>query len=233
MKQGFVIAIDGPAAAGKGTIVQLLSKHFKGVNIYAGGMYRSLAYECIRRKVSLTNEKKVVKTLDDINITFGDESEDGSTSILLDGGDVTQEIRIPEVALGAGVVASMNPVRMRMDIMQKSIVNKLILEGRIVIIDSQDAALVFPDARIKIFLTASQEKRAQRRLSQYIKSGLKKTEPEMLEEIKARDERDFSRSFSPLSQDPRKHGYFYLDTSSLDEYETLDVILDYIKQKNI
>lgn len=235
MKQGFVIAIDGPAAAGKGTIVQLLAKYFKGINIYTGGMYRALALACIRSGVSLSDESGVEDVLAKVHIDL-DEGEGLSTTaaIYLDGEDVTSAIRTPEVALGAGEVSPMQAVRNVMVARQHEIAERFVKEGKVVIIDGQDiATFVYPEAKIKIFLTANQSERASRRRKQYEKQGIHPTSEEMLAEIEERDAKDFNREVNPLSKDYEKDGYFYLDSSNVDEHTTLEIIIDYIKDKKI
>ncbi len=230
MNQGYVIAIDGPAAAGKGTIVQLLATHFQGINIYTGGMYRALALACIRSGVSLADVSGVEEVLKRVHIEL-DEGEGLSTTaaIYLDGEDVTSAIRTPEVGLGAGKVSPMQAVRDVMVARQHEIAERFVKEGKVVIIDGQDiATFVYPEAKIKIFLTASQSERASRRRKQYEKQGIHPTSEEMLAEIVERDTNDFNREVNPLSKDYEKDRYFYVDSSGIDEHKTIEIILEYI-----
>ena len=116
---------------------------------------------------------------------------------------------------------------------QRKIAESLIKKGRIVILDGQDTALTLPDAKLKLFLTASPEVRATRRQKQYEKQNMVKSFEGVLEEIKDRDARDWSRELRPLSKDPIKDGYFLVDSSELDEQETIDIIIEELKRKGL
>ena len=232
--KGFVIAIDGPAASGKGTITKMLTTSLKGVNIYTGGMYRALALKCLREKVSFEDKEGIIKLLENVNISLGVEDNLSEVAkIYLDGEDVTEEIKTPQVGIGAGKVVLISQVRAEMVKRQFKIAEKLVREGKVVIFDGQDTALIYPDAKLKIFLIASQKARAIRRQKQYEKTGLKKSEEEMFLEIKDRDERDWNRDLRPLSKDPVGDGYFLIDSTNLDENKTFRVIIDELKKKRV
>ena len=223
MKEGFAIAIDGPAAAGKGTIVQMLTDFFHGVNIYTGGMYRALGLKCLQNKVSFDDKEAVIALLHNTQIDLGDEEDLGVVaSVYLDGEDVTEAIKAPEAGIAEGKVVLIREVREEMLQRQRLLVDRLKEKGKIVILDGQDTALLYPEAKVKIFLTASQQARAKRRQRQYDKRGLEKSYEAVFEEIKERDARDWSRELHPLSADPEKDGYFLLDSTNLDEEETTD-----------
>lgn len=234
-KSMFVIAVDGPAASGKGTIVQLLTEHLHGVNIYTGGLYRALALQCLRKKVDFKDKEAVINVLETTTIDLGEEQKLGTVAtIFLNGEDVTLSIRTPEVALGAGLVAQIPEVRNKMVHRQRGIVDRLLKDGKIVIIDGQDAATyIYPEAEFKLFLTASQEERAKRRQKQYQKQSIQKSSDEMLYEIKTRDQRDWGREMNPLSLDPEKDGYFLIDSSNLNEQETKEVIIKELQKRNL
>ena len=126
-QKGFVIAIDGPAAAGKGTIVQLLTEHFKGVNIYTGGMYRALALKCIRSDIDLNDSEQIIHILNETKIDLGADGSMGAVAqIFLDGGNVTNEIRTPKAALGAGKVGQIKQVRQVMLFKQREIAQRFV-----------------------------------------------------------------------------------------------------------
>lgn len=235
MERGFVIAIDGPAASGKGTIVQLLTAELRGANLYTGGLYRALALACLREGVDGEDVPGVIEVLRKIKVSLGDEQSLGiQARVFLDGEDVTSTIRTPEVALGAGKVAQIPKVRESLVNLQQRMVRSLVAQGKTVILDGQDTGTyVYPEAEAKIFLTASQEERAKRRQHQYEKEGLKKSFAEMLEEIKMRDNRDFARAINPLSSDPVKDGYFLVDSTDLDEHQTKELIMEELKRKQL
>ena len=225
MSKSFSIAIDGPAAAGKGTIVQMLTSMLSGVNIYTGGMFRALGLKCIRNNVSLDDADNVIRILYESDINLGNEDALGTVAkIYLDGEDVTEKIKNPPVAISAGKVVLIEKVREEMVKRQREIADSLVQKGKIAILDGQDTALTLPDAKLKLFLTASPQVRAKRRQIQYEKQNMIKSFESVLEEIKDRDARDWSRKLRPLSKDPIGDGYFLVDSSDLNEQETLDII---------
>lgn len=228
MKNGIVIAIDGPAASGKGTIVALLTKHFKGINIYTGGMYRALVLFCNENGIPLQNTASVSNALSEIVID-AESTNEGGAKILLNEKDVTKEIRTPAAGIGAGIVSNIQEVRNAMVQKQREIAQKALSEGKIVIMDGQDIGTnVFPDANYKFFLTADVSERAKRRQKQYEKEGIKKNYEAVEEEIKERDQRDWSRNVNPLPKNPQSEGYIVIDSTHLNELETVDKILAHI-----
>lgn len=234
MTEGFVIAIDGPAAAGKGTIVQMLTEFLQGVNIYTGGMYRALGLKCLQENVSLEDKEKVIEILNSTDINLGEEGSLGVVAqIFMDGENVTEKIKTPDAALAAGKVVLIEEVRNEMVKKQYLLAKSFVDEGRVVILDGQDVALIYPDSPMKIFLTASQEIRAKRRQRQYEKQGMEKSFEAVLEEIKERDQRDWSRKLRPLSKDPVKDGYFVLDSTSLNEEETFKIIKEELEKRGL
>ncbi len=225
MDRGFVIAIDGPVASGKGTLAKKLSKELNGFYLYTGAMFRCVALRCIETKLDMENESEVEAVLPDLDIRFEQER------VLLNGRDVTNRINEPDAASGASVVGVYEKVRETLLYKQQQIAEKEIESGKIVIAEGRDTGtVVFPDASLKVYLTAKPEVRAKRRMEQYIKED--KDLSKELEELKTRDERDKERVVSPLPARPEALDYFVLDNSEMSEGETLSAIKnEMIKRK--
>lgn len=223
MNKGYLIALDGPPASGKGTISLALANKLQGIFLSSGNLFRCLALSCLEEKINIHNEDEVEKVLLKMKLDYkGDE-------IYLDGKNVTQRIKTPDVSHSASVVAVYAKIREDLASKQEELVLRYISEGKVVILDGQDIAILFPWAKIKVFLTADLNTRAKRRQQQYEKHGIIKSQNEVLEELRSRDERDWSRRIRPLSKDPVKDGYFLVDNSNLTEQETIDLILNHIK----
>lgn len=220
MRKGFAIAIDGPVAAGKGTIAPRLAKKLNGFYLYTGAMYRCLALEAIRENVDLADKESLISLLPKINIKFKDNR------VYLNDEDVTERIKEADVASVSSRVAVIGKVREDMVKKQREIAEKAMGEGKIVVAEGRDTGtIVFPKARLKVFLTAEVKIRAKRRLDQVRDQEEAKTFEETLSEVKKRDDRDKERKVDPLISDPEKFGYFVLDNSNLSEEETLTAII--------
>jgi len=219
MSKGFVIAIDGPVASGKGTIANKLAKELNGFYLYTGAMYRSIALMCIDRGLDLENAKEIESVLPDLNIEFKNDA------VLLNGKDVTERIKNPDTASGASVVGVLPNIRQAVDQKLRRIAEKATFAGRIVVSEGRDTGTaIFPDAHIKVYLTARPEVRAKRRMEQFVNQ--EKNLEDELEDLKARDKRDSERDASPMPANPEGLGYFVLDNSDMDEEETLNALTD-------
>ena len=228
MKKGFIIAIDGPLASGKGTIAKKLAAVLQGVDLYTGAMYRSLALFCINNEINLDNTQEVINQLQKVSVSYVDGK------IELNGNDVTSAIQESAVAEGASVVGVIPEVRKELVARQQIIGNQERSHGKIVIVEGRDiGTVVFPDAALKIYLTASETVRAQRRFAQHKNNGDKRSFEEMLADVKVRDERDTKRETDPLASNPEKLGYFVLDNSNLNEKETVDAIIAELRRRNL
>lgn len=226
MPKGFVIAIDGPVASGKGTLGAKLAKELNGFHLYTGAMYRCIALLCINKGLNLDSEREAESVLPDLDIELENER------IFLSGQDVTERLKAPDTASGASVVGVYPKVREIAVLRQREIAQKAVSEGKIVVAEGRDmGTTVFPDAPFKIYLTARPEVRARRRMEQYVKE--EKNLDKELEELKKRDLRDQQREVSPLPGNPGELGYFVLDNSDISEEETLNVIKAELKNRNL
>lgn len=222
-KKGFVIAIDGPVAAGKGTIAPLIAKKLNGLFLNTGAMYRAFALHCENEDLDISDPDDLKEAVEDVDINFADGR------VFLEGEDVTEEINTEEIGYIASTV-SMDPnVRLVIGKKQQEIAQKIIDQGIVVVAEGRDAGTrVFPDAKLKVFLTADVDTRAKRRLLQIEEKGEKREIESVIDGIKARDIQDSTRELDPLVSDPEKHGYFLLDNSNMTENETVDAILEKI-----
>jgi CMP/dCMP kinase len=225
-KKGFIVAIDGPAASGKGTIASELAQDINGFYLYSGAFYRTVALYCIRAEIDLNNESLVELIFD--NFDFRIENN----KFYLNNMDVAERIKKPDTAEGASVVGVYSKVRENASITFRQISESAIEQGQIVVAEGRDmGSAVFPDAAFKVFLTARPEVRAKRRMEQYVKENRDLSKE--LEELKKRDLRDSRRDLSPLPSNPEELGYFVLDNSDMDVAETLDTIKKVLEAKKL
>ncbi len=222
--KGFAIAIDGPVAAGKGTIAPLLAKNLSGFYLYTGAMYRCLALLAIKKNIDLSDKTSILGILPEVKVEF---INDG---VFLNGEDVTFDIKQQNVANASSRLAVIPEVRHHMVKLQQDIAKRAIEEGKIVVAEGRDTATrVFPEARLKVFLTATAEERAKRRLEQLRMMGVVADFETVLDGVKKRDETDTQRETDPLVKNPQEHGYFVLDNTNLTEAQTLEAIESQIK----
>jgi len=215
------IAIDGPAGAGKSTIAKLISKKLKIVYLDTGAMYRSVALKAIRQNIDTQDAKKVSDLVKDINIEVKHINEE--QRIYLDGEDVTDFIRTPEVSIGASNVAVIPEVRIKMVELQRDIASKcsVVMDGRDI------GTYVLPNATLKIFLTASIEERAKRRYNEQLLKGITNVSyEEVKNDILYRDKNDSSRAFAPLA---KAEDDIELDTTNINIDEVVSKILGLIE----
>ena len=209
------IAIDGPSAAGKSTIAKELCKKLGYVHLDTGAMYRCTALKAMRQGIAMDDEEAVCRMLADTDIEL---TPDGK--VFLDGEDVSKVIRENEVSMRASDVSKLQNVRRdlvkRQQDMSKA--KGFIMDGRDI------GTVVLTDAEVKIYMTASARARAERRYLQNIESGIETADIDTLEaEIKARDEQDMNREFSPLR---KADDAIEIDTSDLTIEEVTDRIYD-------
>lgn len=189
----YKIAIDGPSSAGKSTLAKMLAKTLGYVYIDTGAMYRAFALYLLEHNIDFNDENEINKYIDDINISL-DYDENENLIVLLNGKDVTSNIRNQRVSNAASISSQFKCVREKLVSLQKKIA-----EEKSCVMDGRDiASNVLPNANLKIFLTASNECRAKRRYLEEKEKGIETTLEKVLEEIKERDERDTHRENNPL-----------------------------------
>jgi len=211
-----VVAIDGPAGAGKSTVAKLAAKELGYTYIDTGAMYRAVAWKTLAERQPVT-DALILDVVKDIDVRLSYDG--GVTHVFVDGQEITGEIRTPEVSHIVSQVAALGPVREKMVDLQR----KMATDGG-VLMDGRDIAThVLPDADVKIFLTASIEERAQRRWKEMKEKGYDMSLADLQKDIAARDKADSEREISPLVQ---AEDATLLDTTGLSIDEVVAKILE-------
>ncbi|MGE4404552.1 (d)CMP kinase [Pseudomonas sp.] len=220
-----VITIDGPSGSGKGTVAALLAGKLGWNFLDSGALYRLLAFAARNHGVDLTNEEALKVLAEHLDVQFGPARDGHGMVIILEGEDVTEAIRNEQVGAGASQVAALPVVRTALLQRQKAF-----REAPGLVADGRDmGTVVFPDAPLKIFLTASAEERARRRFLQLKARGDDVNLASLLEEIRARDERDTQRSVAPLK--PAADAV-QLDSTTLSIEQVLERILSEVASRD-
>lgn len=219
---GFVVAVDGPAGSGKGTITREVAKKMNLINIDTGAMYRCVTLLMIRQNIKLEDKEKIKEILDKIDIKFG--IENGEQKVYLNGEDVSLLIRTKEVNEFVSPVSTLKIVRERLADMQREMSKAIdvIMEGRDI------GTNVFPNANVKIYLDATPEERAKRRFKQNEEIGIQIPYEEILESVKNRDYIDSHREISPLKQ---AEDAIYIDSTNMSIDEVVEEIISIINKK--
>lgn len=191
-RRKLVIAIDGPAGAGKSTVAKELAKRLGYTYMDTGAMYRAFAWRVMEEAADLNDEEKLRGILKETRIELAEQ--DGHLRVFLDGLDVTDKIRTPELSQMASKVSSLKMVRERMVELQRALGD----EGGVVAEGRDIGTVVFPQAEVKIYLDASSQERARRRFEELKRQGKKVTLEETLQEMDERDQRDKERAVAPL-----------------------------------
>ena len=213
----YVITIDGPAGAGKSSVAKNLALKLGIKYLDTGAIYRAIALILAKSEIKPDNKEFLNEALSEIKIELA------NNEVLVNGFDVTGEIRTPEVDNLASIYSAVPEVRRALLSLQQEQKNygSIIAEGRDV------GSVVFPDAKFKFFLTASPEARARRRYEQRISQNQDADYDEILQAIKARDEHDSHREAAPLSI---PENAIYIDTSDMSEDEVINFIYEHVKE---
>ena len=219
----YAVAVDGPSGAGKSTLAKAAAKELRITYVDTGAIYRVIGVAARRRGIEPTDAAAVTALLPELAVGLA-HSADGLQRMYLNGEDVTDEIRLPEISMYASAVSALAPVRAYLLDMQRRFARE-----RSVIMDGRDiGTVVLPDADVKIFLTADAAERARRRWLELEQRGTPKPYDAVLAELKERDWQDEHRDISPLV---RAEGAVLLDTTGLDFAQSCALLLKTIREK--
>ncbi len=223
MAKTYSIAIDGPAGAGKSTIARSLAKELGFYYVDTGAIYRTVAYFLSLLGISPKDADGVQRYIDELTVEITYDG-DGAQHMLMNGMDVTGEIRTQEISQMASLVSAHRVVREMLLDMQREMARRhnVVMDGRDI------GTVVLPKADVKIFLTASAEVRAKRRCDELTAKGQKADYPQVLREIRQRDEQDANRAIAPLKQ---AKDAVLLDTSELDIPGVMEAMLKIVTEK--
>ena len=219
------IAIDGPSGAGKSTLAKSLAAKLGYLYVDTGAIYRTIGYHVFTKGIDPKDEAAVSAELPAIGVelTYG---EDGLQHMMLNGRDVTREIRLPEISMYASAVSAHPPVRNFLLEMQRQLArtSNVIMDGRDI------GTVVLPDATVKVFLTADAEERARRRCLELEQRGTPEPFEKVLKEIQERDWNDSHRAVAPLKQ---AEDAVLLDTTKLNFEQSEEALLKIIEEKTV
>lgn len=216
------VAIDGPAGAGKSTIAKAAAKRLGFIYVDTGALYRAIGFYCVKNMINTKDASAVEKVLPAITVEL--KYENGEQAVILNGENVNGFIRTEEVSMAASNVSAIPKVREFLLDMQRNMAkeNSVIMDGRDI------ATVVLPFAEVKIFLTASPETRARRRVDQLLEKGIKEDYEKVLREVNERDYNDSHRAIAPLK--PSEESVI-VDTTELSLEESIEKIYSIITDK--
>ena len=219
----YSVAVDGPSGAGKSTLSKAVARELGIVYVDTGAIYRTMGYYIFREGIDPKDAGAVVAALPLIHVDMC-YSEDGLQHMLLNGEDVTEQIRLPEISMYASAVSAIPPVRDYLLEMQRDMARRssVIMDGRDI------GTVVLPDAQVKIFLTADVEVRARRRTAELELRGTPKPFEQVLEEMKQRDWADSHRDAAPLQE---AEDAIRVDTTDMDFQQSKEAILQVIRRR--
>ena len=215
-----IVAVDGPAGSGKGTVTKRIEEELGFLNLDTGATYRCVALQTLREGLNLENEKEIIEIANNIDIKI--DNTRNKDIILLNGEDVSKEIRTKEVTAVVSQISSIIPVREKMVEVQRSLA-----KGKNVIVEGRDiGTVVFPNADVKIYLDASEEIRAKRRYDENVQNGIDTTYEEVLENVKMRDYNDMHKPYGALK---KADDAIVVDSTNLSIEEVVEKIKNIIK----
>lgn len=217
-----IVAVDGPAGSGKGTVTKRIAKEMGLINLDTGATYRCVTLYMIKKKIGLDEKEKINKMLDEIDIKI--QINEDRDIIFLNEEDVTTKIREKDVTTMVSLVSSLPEIRLKMVDLQRRM-----SEGKNVIMEGRDiGTVVFPNANVKIYLDASVEERAKRRFKENQEKGINMTYDEIINNIKERDYNDMHKKMGALK---KADDAIVIDTTSMTIDEVVKEIEEIIKEK--
>lgn len=212
-----IVAVDGPAGSGKGTVTKRIEEELGFLNLDTGATYRCVALQALRNGLNLKDEKEIIEIANNIDIKIDNTGD--KDIVLLNGEDVSKEIRTKEVTSIVSQVSSIIPVRERMVEVQRNLA-----KGKDVIVEGRDiGTVVFPNAEIKIYLDATEEIRAKRRYDENVQNGMDITYEDVLENVKMRDYNDMNKPYGALK---KAEDAIVIDSTNL----TIEEVVERIKK---
>lgn len=219
----FAVAIDGPAGAGKSTIARKVAADLSIIYVDTGAMYRAIGTYALKKGLDPHSREQVTPLLPEIRLELNHSPEEGQR-IFLNGQDVSEQIRLPEMSMAASAVSAIPEVRAFLLEQQRSLARR-----QSVIMDGRDiGTVVLPQAEVKIFLTAAAEERARRRWKEYQEKGLPDSYEAILADVIQRDEQDKNRPIAPLRQ---AEDAVLLDTTGLNFAQSVEKVKEIIRER--
>jgi len=219
------VAMDGPVGAGKSSVARECAKRLGFIYVDTGALYRAVGLYCVRNgiEMSIENEKNVKKTVED-GVSLEIKLEKGTQLVFMNGENVSEEIRLPEISMAASAVSAIPAVRRFLLDTQRNVAakNNVIMDGRDI------GTVILPNADVKIFITAAPEIRAKRRYDELAAKGMDVKLEEVLSDLNKRDYNDSHRAEAPLKQ---ADDAIFLDTSALDFEQTVNEVIRLVKTK--
>ncbi|MFQ5951915.1 MAG: (d)CMP kinase [Candidatus Omnitrophota bacterium] len=226
LKKVNAIAIDGPAGSGKSTVSRLVAEKLGYLYIDTGAMYRALTLQAMKKNIDLSNEEEIIELSKELDVKLQPSGDENNTiRVLLDGEDVSEQIRKMEVTVNIKHVAKIGPVRENLVKLQRKMVsdmNGAVMEGRDI------GTVVLHDAKYKFYLDASFDERIERRLAELRAKGHPVSRQEVTEDLKQRDHTDKTRKHGPLK---KAEDAVFIDTTDLSIEEVVKKIIEHVSER--